>query len=185
MDIHLCNRKLIDIYGKDFLDQPIYRIVWSENEIEKRFGFFRDYVPGTNILLREVQEVREVRKYSYLAPQWILEKLFFNQHNDEILDNSTYSPSTCTYEPLWCFGHEDNGRARRPVWRAIELILMSVNNPEKLTPSQMTDAEIEQAKEDEKIMMDLMEEHIPNDSLHTAIKDGGAVMLNQDFKNRN
>ncbi len=183
MDIQAVNQKLRDYYGKDFLNQPIYRCVWSEDEIEKRFGEFEDYVPGTNILLRRVTEVREVKKYSYLQPQWVLEKLFRNQHNNEILDNSTLAPQSCTYEPLWAFGHEKNGRARRPIWRAIELILLSVNDPKKLTPSEMNDADIKQALDDEKLMMDLMEEHIPNDSLHMAIKDGGAVMLNRDGKN--
>lgn len=181
MDIHLINRRLRDIYGKDFLDQPIYRVVWSDDEIEKRFGTFRDYVPGTNVLVREVTEVREVKKYPYLEPQYVLEKLFFNQHNKEILDNKTFNPASCTYEPVWAFGREPNGRAKPVVWRAVELILMSINNPKKLTPSQMNDAELEQAKKDEQVFMDLMNEHIKNDPLHSAVKDGDAVMLNQDY----
>lgn len=183
MDIHLINQRLIDIYGKDLLNQPIYRIIWSEDEIEKRFATFRDWVPGTNILIREVTEVREVKKYSTYEPQYILEKLFFNQHNTEILDNNTFNPQKCTYEPMWAFGKDKNGRIRRPVWRAIELLITCINNPSKMTPSEMDEAEFNQAREDERIMNDLLEEHIPNDSLHSAIKDGDAVMLNQDYKN--
>src|SRR6476659_3793285 len=105
MDIHIINRRLKDIYGTDLLGQPIYRVIWSDDETEKRFGTFRDFVPGTNILVREVTEVRETKKYSYVHPScYVLEKLFFNQHNKEILDNRTLSPQTCTYEPLWVFG---------------------------------------------------------------------------------
>lgn len=178
MDIPIINQRLKDLYGKDFLDQPIYRVVWSGDQVEKRFSTFRDFVPNTNILLREVAEVRECKKYNYLEPQWILEKLFINHHNKEILDNDTLAPSSCTYEPLWAFGFEPSGRARRPVWRAIELILASVNNPKKLTPSEMNDKEFEQAREDEKLMLDLLNEHIPNDSLHTAIQDGAADIYN-------
>jgi hypothetical protein len=150
--------------------------------LEKRFGEFEDYLPGTNILIRRAIEVREVKKYAYLKPQYVMEKMFFNQHNKEVLDNDTMAPSTCTYEPMWAFGHEKNGRAREVVWRAVELLLIMINNPEKLTPSQMDDKELAQAHEDEKLMLDLMNEHIPNDSLHMAVKDGGAVMLNQDGK---
>lgn len=182
MDIALINQRLIDMYGKDLLDNPIYQVVWSDSEIEKRFSDFDDYVPGTNIFIRRVKEVREVKKYPYLEPQWVLEKLFFNQHNTEILDNKTFAPRTCTYEPVWVFGHEKNGRAKRPIWRAIELILLSLNNPKKLTPSEMNDAELKQAYEDEKIMLDLLNKHIKSDPLHSAIKDGDAVMLNQDYK---
>lgn len=181
MDIHLINRRLRDIYGKDFLGQAIYRVVWSDDEIEKRFSTFEDYVPGTNILLRRVTEVREVKKYSYLEPQYVLEKLFFNQHNKEILDNKTLNPQTCTYEPLWAFGRE-NKHPKPVVWRAVELILMMSVNPKKLTPSEMNDAELKQAFEDEKLMMDLLNEHIKNDPLHSAVQDGDAVMLNQDGK---
>lgn len=181
MDIHLINQRLKDLYGVDFLNQPTYKVVWSEDEIEKRFSYFEDYVPGTNILLRRVQEVREVKKYNFLEPQYVLEKLFVNRHNTEILDNKTLNPLACTYEPLWCFGHEKNGKARIPVWRAVELLIMSHLNPRKLTPSQMSDLEFEQAKKDEKLMLELMEKHIPNDSLHSSIKDGDTVMLNQDY----
>jgi hypothetical protein len=180
MDVPAINQRLVDVHGKDFLGQPNYRVVWTDNEIEKRFGYFEDYVPGTNILIRRVKEVREVKKYSYLEPQWILEKLFFNQHNQEILDNKTLAPQNCTYEPFWAFGHEKNGRAKRPIWRAIELLILCVNNPKKLTPSQMNDEEKKQAEQDEKLMLDILNERVPNDALHSAVKDGDAVMLNQD-----
>lgn len=184
MDIPAVNRRLVDIYGSDLLGQPIYRCVWSLDEIEKRFSTFEDYIEGTNILIRRVKEVREVRKYNYIEPQWVLEKLFHNQHNKEILDNKTLSPLNCTYEPVWCFGHEDNGRARRPIWRAIEFILLSINNPSKLTPSQMTDAEIDDARKDEEIMAKLLEEKMPDNYLHSSIKDGETVMLNDNGPKR-
>jgi hypothetical protein len=177
MDIHIINRRLADIYGHDFLDQPIYRIVWSASETEKRFSTFRDFLQGTNIFLREVTEVREVKKYPDFAPQWILEKLFFNQHNNEILDNTTLAPRTCTYEPLWAFGLDDKNKPKQPVWRAIEIILMCVNNPKKLTPSQMNDKEFEQAKKDEELMMEIMNTRIKNDAFHSAVQDGDAVLF--------
>lgn len=184
MDIHIINRRLIERYSKDFLGQPIYRVIWSEDEIEKRFSTFEDYVPGTNILVRRVTEVREVKKYSYLKPQYVLEKMFVNHHNKEILNNKTLAPESCTYEPVWAFGHEKNGRARQPIWRAIELILMAVNNPKKLTPSEMNDVEMKQALDDEKLMNNLLDEYIPNDALHSSIKDGDTVMLNDTQRNK-
>jgi hypothetical protein len=177
MDIHIVNSRLRDIYGCDLLSQPIYKIVWSPDEFEKRLSTFRDFLPGTNIFLREVREVREVRKYPDLLDQWILEKLFFNQHNTEILNNQTLSPLRCSYEPLWCFGQDDKGQPKRPVWRAIEIILMSINNPKKLTPSQMNDKEFEQARKDEELMMEIMNTKIKNDSFHSSVQDGDTILF--------
>jgi hypothetical protein len=176
MDLHLINQRLRDLYGCDLLGQPVYRVVWSEDQIEKRFADFTDFVPNTNILLRKVTEMREVKKYSYLEPQYVLEKLFRNQHNKEILDNATLAPQSCTYEPLWAFDY-DGKLPKQPVWRAIELIIMSVNNPEKLTPSEMNDAEMKQALDDEKLMVDLMNKHIKSDALHSSVQDGDTIML--------
>lgn len=179
MDIHLINRKLREQFGEDFLKQPFFRIVWSDDEIEKRYSNFRDFIPGTNVLIRDVIEVREVKKYQ-MEPQYILERLFFNRHNKEILDNKTYNPQTCTYEPFWAFGHEktkSGQKAKQPVWRAIELLIKLNIDFKSLTPSEMNEKEALQALDDEKIMMDLLDEHIKNDPLHSAIKDGDAVIL--------
>ncbi len=41
----------------------------------------------------------------------------------------------------------------------------------------MNDADFEQAVKDEKLMMDLMEQYIPNDSLHSSVQDGDTVMF--------
>lgn len=185
MDILLINRKLKDIYGADLLGQPIFRIVWSEDLIEKRFSTFRDYVPGTNILLREVTEVRELKKYRDYKPQYVLEKLMVNHHGTEILDSDSLSPSNAVYEPLWMFKHEDKGKPKQPVWRAVELLLSWIMNPKKLSPSDMKDSEIKQYEEDERIMMEMLEiqaDEFGQSLLGSKIKDGDAVVLsNTDY----
>jgi len=187
MDIREINRNLVEHFGKDFLDRPVYRVVWSDDLVEKRFGTFRDYVSGTNILLREVTEVREVRKYSYLEPQYVLEKLFINQHNTEILESDTFNPQHCTYEPVWCFGHDSSHKygkkARQPVWRAIQLLITMLLNPKKLTSSEMNDAEKAQAFKDEQVLMDLLNTHIKSDAMHSAIQDGDAVIVSSNQQN--
>jgi hypothetical protein len=182
MDIHIINQRLADIYGRDFLGQPLYRVIWTEDQIEKRFSTYRDFLPGTNIFLREFTGVREVKKYPDFLPQYVLEKLFFNQHNKEILDNTTLAPLQCTYEPLWMFGIEDSGRAKPVIWRAIEFILMSINNPKLLTPSQMNDKEFEQARKDEELMLEIMNTKIKNDSFHSSVMDGDTILFGRGTK---
>jgi hypothetical protein len=183
MDIYLINQKLADTYGTDWLKQPLYRIIWSADQIEKRLGTFNDYIPGTNVFIRKVTEVRECRKYPGFDPQWCLEKLFFNQHNDEILDNDTLNPSTCTYEPLWMFGFE-NGRAKRPVWLAVQFLINKVNNPKPLTPSELNDEELKRALEEEKVINDLLAANVKNDVLHSSVKDGDTIMMNDAYRRK-
>lgn len=178
MDVTTVNNKLKDNYGQDLLGQPFFRIVWSEDQLEKRIGDFEDYLPGTNILIRRVREVRECKKYPFLKPQWVMEKLFFNQHNDEILDNDTLSPRTCTYEPFWAFGHEKNGRAKRPIWDGCVYLINCWMNPRKKTPSEMNDDEINEELKQQEAFQELLNTHVKNDSLHSAIEDGDAIMMN-------
>jgi len=68
--------------------------------MEKRYGTFDDFLPGTQIFLRTVTETREVPKYR----QWI--------HNKHILERLVLVPefqqhelpsSKVSYEPLWVF----------------------------------------------------------------------------------
>lgn len=184
MDIPLINKKLLEIYGKDYVNQPIFRIAWTDDLVETAFGIFRDYVPGTNILIREVKEVRLVKKYRSYPSQYVLEKLMVNHHKDEILNSDTLNPSTVVYEPIWCFG-KDGKRARQPVWRAVELLIKWNLNPESLSPENMKVEEMKQYEEDEKIMLELLNTDADNRGqslLGSKIKDGDAVVLsNTDY----
>ena len=99
--VDVINKSLKDLYSTDIVTGlPIFRIVWSEDEMEKRYGTFDDFLPGTQIFLRTVTETREVPKYR----QWI--------HNKHILERLVLVPefqqhelpsSKVSYEPLWVF----------------------------------------------------------------------------------
>lgn len=52
--------------------RALFRIVWSENIYENRHGTFREFTQS-GIFIREVTEVRKVRKYSYIHNRWIFE----------------------------------------------------------------------------------------------------------------
>ena len=76
----------------------MFRIVWSEDEIEKRAGRFEDYYGP--IFLRAWTGVKEVRKYgaAIYRERFILEKLVFI-NNPEIWGD----PKDGSYEPIWVF----------------------------------------------------------------------------------
>lgn len=99
--VDVINNQLRDIYGSDIVTGlSIFRVVWSEEQLEKRYGTFTDFVPGTDIFLRTITETREVPKYR----QWI--------HEKHILERLVVVPefqqqelpgSKISYEPLWVF----------------------------------------------------------------------------------
>jgi hypothetical protein len=66
--------KWLEEQGKSPEGKFWYRLVWSNKILEYRRGLFRDFIEGTNILIREVVETRLVRKYNYIHERWVLEK---------------------------------------------------------------------------------------------------------------
>jgi len=52
---------------------PVFKVIWSSNVTEKRFGEFTDFLDETPI--RTVREVREVLKYPFAQDRYILERV--------------------------------------------------------------------------------------------------------------
>ena len=104
--VKVINSQLRDLYGNDIVTgQSIFRVVWSEDQFEKRHGTFDDFLPGTKIFLRTITETREVPKYrQWIHGRHILERLVVVP---EI--NQGELPSTkISYEPLWVFRKGDD-----------------------------------------------------------------------------
>lgn len=97
--IETINQFLRDTYGIDTDDSlPIFRVVWSEDQFEKRLTKFND--DGIELL---TPEVRTVPKYSYLKDVYVLERrVLVPEINREELAGLQKS-----YEPLWNFQQED------------------------------------------------------------------------------
>ena len=94
------NNQLIDLFGVDTLTGlPIWRIVWSADQYEKRLGTYDDYSPA-GLFIRTVTEVREVRKYS----QWIIDKYVLERLVVVPEENQPELPmSKLSYEPIYVF----------------------------------------------------------------------------------
>lgn len=104
--IDVINKSLKELFGVDTVTGlPIFRVVWSYDQMEFRHGTFDDYLPGTQIYIRTVTETREVPKYRQWVnpPKHILERLVaVPEMNQAELPNNKIS-----YEPLWIFGDSD------------------------------------------------------------------------------
>lgn len=120
--------------------QPIYRLVWSDTQTEKRFGTFTDFTPG-GLFIREITETRETRKYNYIHERWILEK-FSEGRNAEI---STDEGGT--YEPFWVF-EDGKGNYIDPSLKVVQFIVEFARSSVKASPGERK-ALIERAEEEE------------------------------------
>lgn len=116
MSVEEINKKLKEYHGTDDEGRPIFRVVWSDSQTEKRFGTFTEsYGP---IFLREVKGMQVVPKYSYIQHRWILEKLMFAM-TDEVIGLDL---NNRCYEPVYTF--EDKfGRVLPVEWWAVEMII--------------------------------------------------------------
>lgn len=86
------NKYLKGLYGLTLDGRSKFRLVWSEDVLEKRLGYFEDYTPS-GILVRKVKEVREVKKYSYITDRFILEAYMPEQRTSpEIMAGDDYEP---------------------------------------------------------------------------------------------
>ncbi len=90
------NDWLIDKYGYFCEFHPKYKIVWSDDQLEKRYGTFEDFTSG-GLFIREYTGVREVPKYQYISERYVLERCFGVPEGNEELVTKT------TYEPIWTF----------------------------------------------------------------------------------
>jgi hypothetical protein len=104
--VKVINSQLRDLYGSDIVTGlSIFRVVWSEDEFEHRYGTFDDFLPGTDIYLGTKTETRYLPKYR----QWI--------HGRHILERLVLVPecnqaelpaAKISYEPLWVFRKGDD-----------------------------------------------------------------------------
>ena len=119
--IETINLQLSDLFGIDTSSSnPIYRVVWSNDQFEYRFGTWSDF-DKNDILIRTVEESRLVPKYYNKKDRYILEKLVaVPEINKEELDKKV------SYEPLWVFENMDTGEYIPPHIEICKFIVRTV-----------------------------------------------------------
>lgn len=119
--IKLINNWLTQRYKTPEL-RPLYRLVWSDNEFEHRKSTYRDY-DENKTFIREVTEVRLVKKYPYIESRYIFEK--WGPGN---LTRSSEIPGSENgdYIPFYVF--ESGKGVALPVTRKVVEFLISVDH---------------------------------------------------------
>lgn len=112
--IEVLNQRLVDYYGLDSdTGKPIFRIVWANDELEKRLVHTLD--SGINLLY---PVVKEMKKYPYLKDMHVLERLVIVPDANK-LDLPTYKMS---YEPVWTYCN-DKREPVPPIWNATKFVV--------------------------------------------------------------
>src|SRR5258706_5451002 len=109
--IESINKRLIDHFGLFENGEPNFRVVWSEDQREKRFMAYTD--EGFALL---IPEVREVRKYSYIRDKYILERIV------PVPDSASELTTKLSYEPFWTF-EDDRGFPVPPKFEMAKLLI--------------------------------------------------------------
>jgi len=103
------NRQLVDLFGIDTITgKPIFRIVWSEDQFEKRLTSFTD--EGLALLYPEVRLLPKYRQW--IQNKYVLERLCVvpEINQDEIPTDKL------SYEPIWVFEKKDGVAIPPTLW---------------------------------------------------------------------
>jgi len=140
--IEVLNQRLIDHFGLDTsTNQPIFRIVWANDQIEKRM---MDTLDNGILLLTPV--VREVRKYNYLKDVWVMERLVIvpDFQQKELADVKL------SYEPLWVFV-DSTGNPLPPIWDAAKVVVDTLYAALGKRPLVLSDPDFDPEKKEQRI----------------------------------
>jgi hypothetical protein len=117
--LEVINRRLEDRFGRFEDGRPKWRVVWSEDQIESRYGTYDRYSEH-GVYLGQETGWREVPKYRQWMPnQYVLENLIPVPENSDIA-------AKASYEPIWGFA-DINGNPLPPKWEVIEIVLDQIN----------------------------------------------------------
>jgi hypothetical protein len=160
------NRQLETIYGKDISSElPIWRVVFSDEQLETRLGTFNHFVNG--MFMRTTKEVAEVPKYPFIRHRYVLERLMYHS-NPELMVNPSY-------EPIYVFQDKLGNELEVELWVCQARIAMLFSDPVKKTEKDH-EAEYNEQMKKEKLRT---KEILANDRpyIPTMIELGEAVSL--------
>jgi hypothetical protein len=109
------NKQISDVYGRTN-DLPNFRLVWSDDQYEKRWTNYTD----EGFILSQ-PEVRLLPKYrQYIQHKYVLEGL-------KPVPDQTDLVTKLSYEPIWVF-ETKKGEALYPRWEAVHFILETLRH---------------------------------------------------------
>lgn len=164
------NDRLIENYGRRIgTNKAKFRVVHSDDQIEKRFGEFDIYADADEeIWLRKEMGIREVPKYGWLDNQWVVEKLLPN-------DRPEVFEGDFIYEPLLAF---PSGLPLN--WDAVEIVVKKILEVLPIEtvglPKTLEEAEYQKKLSDAKEKARILN-MLDNTTTMSALHDKSAVVV--------
>lgn len=157
------NKQLKELFGIDTISGlQMWRVVWSEDQFEKRLGTYDDYSTG-GIYLRTVTEVREAPKYR----QWIQEKYVLERLTViPMLNQQDLPTEKLSYEPIYVF-ETKKGEYLPPKIEAAKFIINGIYAAQgKQSMAKYVDEEMKNPEEArEKRILELEHELFGNETM--------------------
>jgi hypothetical protein len=111
--VETLNNRLKDYFGTDVSSgQAIFRIVWANDQLEKRLV---DNIDGIQFLH---PQIREVKKYTYMKDLYVLERLVVIP----AIDQQNLPVNKVSYEPVWAYC-DASRNPLPPIWSATKLVV--------------------------------------------------------------
>jgi len=173
--IETINQLLLGNYGLgiDGL-QPRFRVVWTTDQLEKRYDEFNEFSEDGNIFLRTVKGVHLTPKYyNWQHDMWVMEELrptIGNPHLERVVKFS--------YEPVWIFGLAKSERV--PIWRACRLLAENkINckdpNAKIKSPQDLIDEEEAKIAKEKELYKTMLKNE--SSDIQFALASGAAVSM--------
>jgi hypothetical protein len=129
--LEVINQRLKDYYGSTE-NQPNWRVVFSNDQFENRYGDYEDRTPE-GFLIRRYSGFRLVPKYrQWIKDKWVLEMLV------EVPPNTQELATKLSYEPAYAFPFRD-GRPLLPIWDAVKYLIDGINSKVGITHPRYKD----------------------------------------------
>lgn len=149
--------------GSNQYGDPLFRVVFSDDQLESRKGTFDDF--SGNIFVRSVTEVREVKKYPWIKEKWILERWAPGElayHKDLVtIKDGVY---ICVY-----VFQDVNFNYLPPLSKVTEIIIDNLLHPRSKALAMSEDLKIEEKTE--KAEVDKIEQQLIIESDEQRTKD--------------
>lgn len=121
--IETINKFLRNKYGIDTVSGKVmWKVIWSEDEYEYRYGTYTDWDESGTIFLREVTETRYVKRINYVKDRYIL----CNLQGVPIESQDELVGVKLSYEPIWTFETPKTEKYLPPTADACEFIINTI-----------------------------------------------------------
>lgn len=162
--IEAINARLVDRFGRDVYGNAKFRVVWSDDQIEKRNGTVNEFYGG--VFVRATTGVHEWPKYPFFKHRHILEMCCINT-NPELV-------TQFTYEPLYKF-EDKNGNALPLDWECVEFFMHCLLYGKPTAKSDWDEQDRKEREREEQLAYDYLDNQSPY--LASKIRDGEAAFI--------